>query len=471
MSASADGGAISAERARSVTLERALDRTSGGRSIPGNDARLLIDGPAAFDAMIDLIDGAQHSANLENYIIHADRTGRRFAERLAAAAKRGVHVRVLYDSWGCRGTPRRYFRALVEAGVEVRGFNRGSLWHPIASIRRDHRKYCAADGGRAVLGGICIGDEWAGDAERGIPPWRDTAVIVCGPAVTALELSFSDRWRAADGDAEPALRAAPDACGSASVRVVDGLPGHLRVYRSTALLAAAAANRIWITDAYMVAPTPIVETLIAAARDGADVRILLPGHSDLPAVRALTRVGYRELLEAGVRIWEWHGPMLHAKTFLVDDRWVKIGSSNLNPSSLVANYELDVIVEEPRLAEAMAQRFRRDLTNAVEVVLRPRRVPEPLASRLPPAMVAADPPERVARARVRELPRRAAVTLRQVAGGARRSIAGAFVFTFVGAGALLIALPRIMAYFLAVVSFSLAGGALAQYLERRRRGP
>lgn len=465
------GGAASVERARSETLERALGRTSGGRNIPGNDVRLLIDGPATFDAMIALIDNARESIHFENYIIHADTTGGRFAEHLGAAAGRGVTVRVLYDAWGCRGTPRQYFRALVASGVEVRPFNRGRPWRPIASIRRDHRKYASGDGARAVLGGICIGDEWAGDPLRGIPPWRDTAVEVCGPAVTALELSFIDRWRRAEESAEPVPRAAPDACGFATVRVIDGIPGHLRLYRSTALLAAAAANRIWITDAYMVAPTPIVETLIAAARDGADVRILLPGHSDLPAVRALTRVGYRELLEAGVRIWEWHGPMLHAKTFLVDERWVKIGSSNLNPSSLIANYELDVIVEERRLADAMAQQFRRDLSNAAEVVLRPRRVPAPLASRLPPAMVAADPPDRTARTRVRELPRRAAVTLRQVAGGARRSIAGAFVFTFVGAGALLIALPRIMAYLLAVVSFSLAGGAVAQYLERRHRGP
>jgi len=450
----------------SATLERALDRTSDARAIPGNAVRHLPDGPETFAAMLAIIDAAREWLHFENYIIRDDCTGRVFAERLKAAAARGVTVRLLYDPWGCRGTPRRYFRTLRAAGVQSRAFNPVRLWHPITAMQRDHRKYCAADGARAVLGGICIGDEWAGFPERGIPPWRDTAVEIHGPALPALESSFLRRWEEAGGAADLATPTRSEPQGTARVRVVDGVPGTLRVYRTMELLVAAACDRIWVTDAYMVAPAPLVASLIAAARSGADVRILLPGHTDLPAVRALTRVGYRELLEAGARIWEWHGPMLHAKTVVVDDRWVKVGSTNLNPSSLIANYELDVLIEDVEVTQAAAQQFRRDLSNAVEVVLRPRR----FAARLPPKVArAADPAEPGPRRRVRELPSRAAVALRQVAGGARRSIAGAVIFLSVGAGALFLALPRVMAYALAVISFSLAAGAASQFLQRRHR--
>src|SRR5207244_5250982 len=154
----------------------------------------------------------------------------------------------------------------------------------------------------------------------------------------------------------------------------EGAPRRARVYRAVELLAASAAERLWITDAYLVAPAPLYAGLLAAARGGVDVRLLVPGTSDLPVLRSFTRVGYRELLRAGVRIFEYQGPMVHAKTLVVDRRWARVGSSNLNVSSLLTNYELDLTAECEQLTEELERQFRHDLVSSSENVLQPRRM-------------------------------------------------------------------------------------------------
>jgi cardiolipin synthase len=428
----------------------------------------LRDGPEAFASMLDAIDRATEWVCFENYIIRDDVTGQRFADHLKAAAQRGVEVRVLYDYLGSFSTPRSYWKDLRQAGVEVLGFNRVNPFRPLRSVRRNHCKFVVADGVRAVVGGLCIGDEWTGHPDRGIEPWRDTAALVEGTAVPALGAGFGERWGLAGGSFPDGLLAStPEPYGEAIVRPIAGVPGKLRLFQAVQLLASSAAHRLWITDAYLVAPSPLYAGLMAAARDGVDVRLLLPGRTDIPAVQALTRVGYRELLEAGVRIWEWQGPMLHAKTVLSDDVWFKVGSSNLNPSSLLGNYELDLLVEAPNLAHT-AQQFRLDLSNAVEIVLRQRVGPQRLADRLPKAVIPAEPTaaSRMPSTR-RELSKRAAMTLGQVAGGARRSIGGAIAFASAGTGVLLVALPRLTAYVLAALAFGFGALAAREALRRR----
>jgi cardiolipin synthase len=451
-------------------LDRGLDRAAGARLIPGNAVRHLIDGPQAYGAMLELIGTAHRWVHFENYIIRSDRTGQMFADHLIAAVKRGVRVRVLYDHFGSWRTRRSYWTALRNAGAAVRAHNPVNPLRPVRSLRRDHSKYVATDGVGAVVGGICIGDEWAGSQEQNRAPWRDTAALVTGPAVPALEYAFVRRWQAAGGRDTEKIPAEPEPCGDATVRVIDGVPGRGRLYRTIELLVTAAQERVWITDAYMLVPSPLYASLLAAARDGVDVRLLLPGKTDLPWIRDLTRVGYRELLDAGVRVWEWYEPVLHAKTVVVDDHWFKVGSSNLNPSSLFANHEMDVLVDQKEATAKAIHQFRRDLGKAVEIVRRPRRVPEKLAARLPPAIVRSQPaaPMSLPPATARELSRRAAVTLRHVAGGARRSITGAVFFVSLGLGALFVLLPRIMAYAVAAAAFWLSVSAAWQYFQRRR---
>jgi cardiolipin synthase len=452
-------------------LSRALDRVCATRPVPGNAVRQLVDGPEALSRMLHIVAHAQQVIHFENYIFRSDETGQRFAAALIAAAARGVSVRVLYDHFGSFGTKRGFWRRLRDAGVEVRAFNVLNPLHPIAALRRNHRKYVAADGTVAVVGGVCIGDAWAGDLARDIPPWRDTAVDVSGPVVARMDVTFQRAWRHAGGTAPSyTIPARVNEAGPALVRVIEGLPGRYRLLRAVELLLASAADRVWITDAYLVPATSLLQTIISTARAAVDVRILVPGRTDLLAVRALTRVGYRELLENGVRIFEWHGPMLHAKTVLVDDVWYKVGSSNLNPSSLANNYELDALIQDRDVAMQAAQQFRRDLSTATEIVLRPLRIPRRLAAQIPPLVHAPHRPAEIT-VPVRapgERRQRMVVALRQVVSGTRRSIAGVLLFTAAGTGALFLALPRFMGYLVATTCFVLGARAAWFFLQRRR---
>lgn len=456
-----------AARAAHGEVDRALDRATGSRPIEGNALIHYADSRTALDAMLAIVARARRTIHFENYIFRSDATGQRFADALAARARAGVAVRVLYDALGCRLTAGRLWRDLRNAGVEVRAFHPLLRSGPAALVRRDHRKLVVGDGAVAALGGVCIGNEWAGDPARGQRPWRDTMVEVRGPVVAALDRTFAHVWQRAGPPLAPDdLTGAAAPCGTAVVRVVEGVPGESRAYRLAQLLAASVSERLWITDAYLVAPRPLFVGMRDAARAGVDVRLLLPETTDTPAVRALTRIGYRELLRAGVRLYEWGGPMLHAKTTLVDRRWVRVGSSNLNPSSLLANWELDLLVDGPDLAEELAAQFRRDIGESREVVLRPRRL------RLPPKLVDAPapaPPEPHRRSR-RERSVAAVVTLRQVAGGLRRAILGSGAAALVVLGALLLLFPHVMTLILALGAFALASSLAWSALSRRRRG-
>jgi cardiolipin synthase len=460
-------GAAADSTAQSVAS--AINRAAGGRPIPGNQVQLLIDGPDTYTAMLDLIAGATRWIHFENYIIRSDTEGWRFARALEAKAREGIPVRVLYDGVGSMFTSRRLWRSLRQAGVEVRAF------HPIRPLRlvtnfaRDHRKLVVADGARAVLGGLCIGCEWTGDGE-GRHPWRDTALRIAGPASAVLDQSFARAWGAAGRplpDEEAAGRVTPE--GDGEVRVIAGEPGRERAFRVIELLAAGSVERLWITDAYLVAPPRLFQALRDAARDGVDVRMLVPGLSDVPLIRNLSRIGYRDLLRSGVRIYEWDGPMLHAKSMVADGRWVRIGSSNLNPSSLIGNYELDVLVEDSALADAMERQFRLDISRSREVRRRPVRGPRRISKALPTALTRTDPEIMVARYRrtPRERRSRAALALRSIASNARRSVFLPLSVTFVALGVLFFLLPRQTAYVFGVICAWLAVSAGREAFRRR----
>ncbi|HJQ66907.1 MAG TPA: phospholipase D-like domain-containing protein [Gemmatimonadales bacterium] len=453
-------------------LALAIERTASARGIAGNTLTHQPDSAAALEEMLEQITAAQRWIHFENYIIRADRTGRRFGDALAERARAGVAVRVLYDALGSIGTRGGYWRALRRAGAEVRAFHPILSGHPFDIFVRDHRKLLVTDGRRAMLGGLCIGDEWAGDAELGIEPWRDTMVSVCGPAAAALDRTFADVWRHCGAPLPPEeLAVDPDVCGECAVHVVSGVPFEGRIYRTTHLIAAAARERLWITDAYLVPPAPLYAALLDAARAGVDVRLLVPGASDLPIMRNFTRVGYRELLRAGVRVFEWLGPMIHAKTLVADRIWGRIGSSNLNVSSLLGNYELDLLTDDVDTADALAAQFRRDLQVSREVVLQPRRrmLPARLVGQASEETAAPRPHRR--RRRAYEFSAVAVVALRRVAGGLRRAIAGTAALLCLLIGVLLLAFPRVMSIALATGTFWLGlGFAVYAFGRRRARG-
>ena len=352
--------------------ERAMERASDAELVRGNTARLLVDGPQAFPAWLAAIEGARDWIHFENYIFRDDRTGRDFRDALCERARAGVRVRVLYDWLGCWATPARHFRPMRDAGVEVRAFAPPRPVNPLGFFRRDHRKVVAVDGVYASVGGMCIGDEWAGDAGAGIPAWRDTGAELRGPVAAVLDRAFSRTWSLAGPPLPPdevpdPLRARP--VGDVSVRVVEGVPAKSRIYRLSQFLTLAVAERLWITDPYFLVPPAMAEALASAARGGVDVRVLLPAYNNWPIVGGMSRAGYRPLLEAGVRIFEWEGPMIHAKTAVADGVWARVGSSNQNLASLLGNWELDVAVTDRHFAAAMEALFEADLASAVEIRL------------------------------------------------------------------------------------------------------
>ncbi len=162
------------------------------------------------------------------------------------------------------------------------------------------------------------------------------------------------------------------AAGDVSVRVIASMPGSAELYRLDQLIAAAARRTLWLTDAYFVGTSAYVQALRAAARDGVDVRLLVPGATDIWVLRGLSRAGYRPLLEAGVRVYEWNGTMLHAKTAVADGRWARVGSTNLNLQSWIGNWELDVAVEDEGFAARMEAMYLADLDRATEITLTAR---------------------------------------------------------------------------------------------------
>lgn len=353
--------------------DQAFSRAAGAPLIEGNSVRLLKDARENYPAWLDAIDRAQHHIHFESYIIHEDNAGERFADALIAKAREGVRVRLIYDWMGGFGkTSRRFWNRLRAGGIEVRCYNPPQLDSPFGWLLRDHRKMLAVDGQVGFITGLCVGRMWEGIPEKKIEPWRDTGIEVRGPAVADIERSFAQIW-AMMGEIIPEdeliNKGVLARAGDVRLRIVATLPATTGLLRLDQLIAALARNRLWLTDAYYAGMTSYVQALRAAAHDGVDVRLLVPNGTDLPVLRPLSRAGYRPLLEAGVRVFEWNGTMLHAKTSVADGRWARVGSTNLNVASWFSNCELDAVVEDYAFARQMEEMYLQDLETATEVVL------------------------------------------------------------------------------------------------------
>jgi cardiolipin synthase len=364
-------------RASPVRLlaEQALSRAAGAPLVAGNSVRILKDAAQNYPAWLEAIRGAQRTIYFENYIATDDGVGRKFAAALAERARAGVRVRVIYDWLGSLGgAPARLWRPVIESGGAVRCFNPPRLDSPFGWLSRDHRKMVAVDGQVGFVSGLCASRKWTGDAARGIEPWRDTGVEIRGPAIADIERAFAQMW-AEMGVPIPEVERTDvgmnAAAGDVALRVLATLPNIAGLYRLDQMIAAMARETLWLTDAYFVGVAPYVQALRAAALDGVDVRLLVPGASDLPGLSTLSRSGYRPLLEAGIRVFEWNGAMLHAKTAVADCRWARVGSSNLNIASWMGNFELDIAVEDRVFATAMQEMYEDDLNNATEIMLSP----------------------------------------------------------------------------------------------------
>jgi cardiolipin synthase len=357
---------------------RGLWRIAAADVSSGNRVELLHDGPRTFDVMIADIDAAVHSVSLESYILRSDEVGHRFADALTRAVARGVTVRLLTDWIGMRGIKKSFITGLRKSGVDLRVFNPPGLRAWLGLVPRDHRKLLVVDSTFGITGGVGIGDEWLGKTKRHRGHWRDTAVRIEGPAARDMQAAFDTMWervlkRERRGSHRLTRRVArgahldPATAEPALVGIIEGEPLRLRIARALQMQAISAERSIWIANAYFVPSWSEIEALMGAARDGVDVRILVPQRNDHPWVTLLTRRYYRRLLTNGVRIWEFRGAMMHAKTSVVDGRWVRVGSTDFNPLGVSINFELDAVIDDAALGGDAEAMFLADLESSREI--------------------------------------------------------------------------------------------------------
>jgi cardiolipin synthase A/B len=357
---------------RGARLEGILGRVSDAPLRDGNRIALLKNGPDTYDDWLQAIAQAQRWIHLDNYIIANDEIGNRFADALSAKAKEGVRVRVLHDWFGCMDVPRSFWRGMREAGVQVKAVNPPASGQPLGVIRRDHRKLLAVDGEYGSTGGVCIADGWLVTSPDTGLPYRDTAVSVRGPVVADINRAFTSLWGEMVEKLPDDERPDPgdiQAAGETAARLVIQEPRRMRTLRMLELLTAGVQERLWVTDPYFLSLPILTQSLMATARDGVDVRVLTPATNDIAWIGRASRAGYRQFLEAGVRIFEYGGPMIHAKTLVADGWLSKVGSTNLNFSSLAANWEIDLVVEDNDFASQMEELFKDDISKSREVRL------------------------------------------------------------------------------------------------------
>ena len=341
-----------------------------------------------YDAVLKDVERARETLDLEVYIFDDDEVGRRVQRALEAAARRGVTVRVLADGFGSRGWGRRFVPGLLEAGVDARLY-RPMPWlflrmgaYRIPSLarilglfgtltRRNHRKVWIIDGHIAHVGSINVTAKHLAEVP-GASAWRDTAVRVEGEPVAELQWGFlrawSGSWRFRPVEVLRSKLATPRA-PSGLVRLNDSRRARRSLNLDLVRRMAAARERIWITNPYFIpAPRMVARLCQAAHRHGADVRLLVPQHPDVPLVRWVTATFYDVLLRSGVRIFEYIPAVLHAKIVQID-AWTTVGSSNLDDFSLLHNLEVDLVITDADARSSVDRQFALDLAQSEEITL------------------------------------------------------------------------------------------------------
>lgn len=338
---------------------------------PGNTLTLYNRGAELFPAMAAAIEDAKLTVHLETYIFGDDKTGRTFVELMIRAAARGVRVRFIYDSVGSLGLDPTLLTRLRNAGVQILEYHPVEPWKARwAWNRRDHRKILVCDGKIAFTGGMNLCDEHA-PVEQGGADWPDAHVRVEGPAAYDLERLFRGVWFKETGRWFDSFGHPEYAPGASKIKVVGNHEFLNRFAIREAYVNAlrAAKSEVAIANAYFIPGWRIRRSLAQAAARGVSVRVLVPGVSDSRAVSYAMRSHYDSLLSRGVRIFEWKGPMMHAKAVVVDRQWSSVGTYNLDHRSLRHNLEVNVNALDAELAGRLARRFEEGLAGAREITL------------------------------------------------------------------------------------------------------
>ncbi|WP_211441515.1 cardiolipin synthase [Collimonas humicola] len=369
--------------ARLDALAAMEEAVTGSPLVKGNKVSLLFDGPQTMTAMIAAIGQARSTINFETYIFDQDQLGQRFADILIEKQRAGVQVNIIYDSVGSIGAPAEFFERMRAAGIRLVEFNpvnplkRFGRWQ---LNHRDHRKILVVDGKIGFTGGVNISAAYANSSlfrsrlrsSAGPVGWRDTHVQIEGPAVASLQLLFLQTWSSQHAEDLPDLDYFPklEQAGDKTVHVLGSQPdGDYSLYKAYILAIQQARNSIHITTPYFAPDRQLADALIAAARRGVDVSLILPSVTDSGLVLHAGQSFYTQLLSAGIRIYQLQVSVLHAKTAVIDGSWSTVGSANMDIRSFLHNYEANVIVIDDQFGHEMERAFREDVRGSQQITL------------------------------------------------------------------------------------------------------
>jgi cardiolipin synthase len=358
---------------------QSIETMFGRRFTAAENIQLLSKGSESFPTLFDAVKEAQQVLCLQFYIFRNDDTGTVLAELLKKKSREGVAVYVLYDHFGSLGTPRRFWKDMREAGIQIRASHPFKWTAPFNYVHRDHRKLIIIDGKRAFTGGLNVANEYSGfHLRRRGRVWRDTGILLEGPVAEELFETFRQSWTTWGGRKIRSMRTEEGPLRQELTEAVPALPIFAYSRKSREKMrqllrysAEETRESLCLTTAYFIPSRRLVRILEGAVKRGVRVRLLVPGTSDVPAASYAGRAFFGRLLEAGVEIYTYsRGHMLHAKTYLFDCRWSIIGSTNLDYQSLFYNDEGNVGIFDSSFGARMMEVFENDLRQANRIDMR-----------------------------------------------------------------------------------------------------
>jgi cardiolipin synthase len=339
----------------------------------GGKATIHQNGDAFYPAMLKAIREARQTVNFETYIFEADEIGLQFIDAFKERARAGVEVRFLVDGFGSIKLRKKYREDLCRAGVRVARFRPFALRNLVRMYRREHRRAIVIDGRVGFTGGAAVSKKWMGDV-RNKHEWRDSMVEVTGPIVAGIQSAFAEHWVYCTGEVLagprffPSLESGPGIRGFSVVSSPSDSEQNVRLLFW--LSFTNARRRLWISSSYFIPDRRLRAAVVDRARKGVDVRILVPGnHTDAVPVQAAGRSYYQELLDAGVRIFEFEPSMMHAKTVVIDSVWSIVGSANMDERSMEINEENLLGISDRDLARSIEEGLIADYARSREILL------------------------------------------------------------------------------------------------------
>ncbi|MEO9887580.1 MAG: phospholipase D-like domain-containing protein [Balneola sp.] len=351
--------------------QKALEQTIGVPFTEGNSVNILKNGNEIFPAMLKAISEAQETISFLTFVYWQGDIADEFAEFFSKKAKEGVQVKVLLDSYGAFPMRKELVDFMKESGVEVVWFRPLSRWKIWKMDNRTHRKVLICDGKIAFTGGVGIAEEWNGNAGNK-NEWRDTHFKVEGPAVEGIKAAFIENWIEAGNELEIAKEASTNLKKSGSTKIQTVRTSASVRWSDIVLLYQSlvelAEKRILIQTAYFNPDEKLVELLTKRAKEGIEVKIIIPGkYTDQRATKIIAGESFERLLEAGVQLFYYQKTMMHAKVIMIDDELSCIGSANFNHRSMLKDDEINLVLIDQEVSKILRSHFEEDLENSERI--------------------------------------------------------------------------------------------------------